>query len=175
MMTGSTAHEAPSTTADAHLTPPHPEPTRAQIREKDYGEDDDVQLPQRNQHFTTTKAEVDNITVSKAHDEGLYAHCVTGGKVMRTVSADSPAWFQVPDAAVAPLTPEQLRILLDWKAPLPRRLVELEDKEHEAPRAPPPTCPLRCTHAGCSLVRLLPPCVALSVPLQRAADGRRGG
>jgi hypothetical protein len=123
-----------------------------------------VQLPQRDQHFTTTKAAVDNVTVGKAHDEGLYAHCATGGKVMRTVSADSPAWFQVPDAAVAPLTPEQLRILLDWKAPLPRKLVELEGNEDEASRAPLPTCPLRCTHAGCSLVRLFPRrSIALSV------------
>lgn len=69
-----------------------------QTRDKDYGEDADATLVgrARDQHFTTTKAATDHVTVGTAYDEGAYATACTTGNVMRTVSADSPSWFQVP-------------------------------------------------------------------------------
>lgn len=133
-------------------------------RDKDYGEDADATLVgrARDQHFTTTKAATDHVTVGTAYDEGAYATACTTGNVMRTVSADSPSWFQVPGAAVAPLTLEQLKVLVAWKAPLPRKSVVQEDgldgvddksSSYFDSSAPLSSCPMRCTHAGCSLAR----------------------
>jgi hypothetical protein len=41
-----------------------------------------------------------------------------------TVSADSPAWIQIPRVTVNKLSSAQLANLVQWKAPLPMRHTE---------------------------------------------------
>jgi len=85
-----------------------------------------------NPGYTTTKAAVDHDTVGQSMAENLYTQFGQavqgqGFQVQKKtrdgtiVSADTPAWFQIPGVTVNKLSQSQLTGLVQWKAPIPKK------------------------------------------------------
>lgn len=79
---------------------------------------------------------------------------------MRTVSADTPSWFQIPGVNIGKLNADQLRMLMEWKAPIPRSSMDASLKqslEGSTDRArmyaKHQNCPFNCSHIGCAQVK----------------------
>jgi len=117
--------------------------------------------PSRNKHYSTSKAMLDDSTVRMAWTEGLY-HQQDDHVSMRTVSADTPSWFQIPGVNIGKLNADQLRMLMEWKAPIPRSSMDASLKqslEGSTDRArmyaKHQNCPFNCSHIGCAQAKMV--------------------